>query len=209
MEDFTNNIKDYISDEIQILSSLNIDSINNIMNAILNTYRKLANIYIFGNGGSAATASHFQNDFNKGISERLKKKFNFICLNDNIPTILAIANDWGYKHIYSYQLKNKLKKDDLVIGISGSGNSPNILEAIKYAKSCGVKTIGMSGYNGGKLEKTVDISFNINANNMQITEDAHMILNHLMMSVFMNTCLKLKKNADENNDIMFSDQRKT
>ena len=82
-------------------------------------------------------------------------------------------------------MKNKLKKDDLVIGISGSGNSPNILEAIEYAKSEGIKTIGISGYDGGKLAKTSNISFHVNIKDMQITEDVHMILDHLMMSVFM------------------------
>jgi D-sedoheptulose 7-phosphate isomerase len=173
-----------ITKEIEVLNSLDISSIDNVMQTIYKAYENSANIYIFGNGGSAATASHLLNDFNKGASERLHKKFNFICLNDNMPIVLAIANDLGYEHIYSYQLKNKLKKDDLVIGISGSGNSPNILEAIKYAKSQKVTTVGICGYNGGILAKTVDISFCVDIDDMQITEDIHMILGHLMMSVF-------------------------
>ena len=184
MKDFTNDVKDYISKEIQVLKSLDINTINILMNAILDAYEKSANIYIFGNGGSASTASHFQNDFNKGISEHLEKKFNFVCLNDNIPTVLAIANDLGYENVFSFQLENKLKKDDLVIAISGSGNSANVLKAIEYAKSEGIKTIGITGYDGGKLAKMADISFNVKIDDMQITEDVHLILDHLMMSVF-------------------------
>jgi len=190
MKNFTSNIKEYIEKEIVILKNLDTDVINNIMNAILDAHDKSATIYIFGNGGSASTASHFVNDFNKGISEYIDKKFNFICLNDNVPTMMAIANDLGYEKIFSFQLSNKLKPDDLVIGISGSGNSPNVLNAIEYAKSCNIKTIGITGYDGGKLAKTVDISFNVNINDMQITEDVHMILDHLMMSVFMKMMIK-------------------
>jgi len=190
MKDFTNDIKNYIEREIEVLRSLDLCSVNEIMNAISDAHDKSANIYIFGNGGSAATASHFANDFNKGISEYIEKKFNFICLNDNVPTVMAVANDLGYEHIFSFQLKNKLKLDDLVIGISGSGNSPNIINAIEYAKTCNVKTVGVTGYDGGKLAKIVDISFRVNINDMQITEDIHMILDHLMMSVFMKTMIK-------------------
>jgi len=190
MRDFTCGINEYVKKEIKVLSNLDASSINDVMNAILEAYEKSANIYIFGNGGSASTASHFQNDFNKGISEYLEKKFNFVCLNDNIPTVMAIANDLGYENVFSFQLRNKLKTDDLVIGISGSGNSPNVLNAIEYAKSAGVRTVGITGYDGGKLAKTADISFIAYINNMQITEDIHMILDHMMMSVFMDTLAK-------------------
>jgi len=192
MKDFKNDINGYIEREIDVLRSLDLDSVNDVMNAILDAHDKNTNIYIFGNGGSASTASHFANDFNKGISEYIDNKFRFVCLNDNVPTVMAIANDLGYENIFSFQLQNKLEPGDLVIGISGSGNSPNILKAIEYAKSCNVKTVGVTGYDGGKLAKIVDISFHVNINDMQITEDVHMILDHLMMSVFMKTLIKGK-----------------
>jgi D-sedoheptulose 7-phosphate isomerase len=183
---YENEIKDYINKEIEVLKTLDISSINAVMTAIIEAYNADGNVYIFGNGGSATTASHFQNDFNKGLSENLIKKFNFVCLNDNIATVMAIANDLGYENIFEFQLKGKLKQNDLVIAISGSGNSENVIRAIEYAKQQGIKTIGITGYNGGKLVKIADISFNAPINDMQITEDVHMILDHLMMSVLMN-----------------------
>jgi len=182
---YKSEIENYISKEIEVLKALDISSINSVMTAIVDAYNTGSYIYIFGNGGSAATASHFYNDFNKGLSERLEKKFNFVCLNDNVPTVMAIANDSGYEHIFEHQLIGKLKQNDLVIGISGSGNSDNVLRAIEYSKTQGVKTIGITGYDGGRLAKMVDISFNVPVDDMQITEDAHMILDHLMMSVLM------------------------
>jgi len=179
------DITSYIEKEIAVLKSLHIDSINNVMIAINKAYESNGSIFIFGNGGSSATAAHFQNDFNKGISEQKEKKFNFICLNDNIPTITAIANDSGYEFIFEHQLKGKIKEHDLVIGISCSGNSQNVIKAVEYAKTQRVKTIGLTGYDGGKLARIVDISFNVPVDNMQITEDIHMMLDHLIMSIFM------------------------
>lgn len=181
------DIKSYIDREIEVLKSLDVLSINAVMAAIVDAYNANGNIYIFGNGGSAATASHFQNDFNKGISENLEKKFNFVCLNDNVPTVMAIANDSGYEYVFLHQLIGKLMQNDLVIAISGSGNSENVLRAVDYANLQGVKTIGLTGYDGGRLAKMVDISFNVAIDDMQITEDVHMILDHLMMSVLMKT----------------------
>ena len=183
---YNKEIRSYINKEIDVLKTLDVSSINNVLTAVVDAYNRDGNIYIFGNGGSAATASHFKNDFNKGISEYLDKKFNFVCLNDNIATVMAIANDLGYENIFEFQLKGKLKRNDLVIAISGSGNSENVIKAIEYAKQQGIKTVGITGYDGGKLAKMVDISFNAPVNDMQITEDVHMILDHLMMSVLMN-----------------------
>ena len=183
---YKSEIKAYINKEIEVLKSIDITAVNEVLETIVSAYHKDGNIYIFGNGGSASTASHFQNDFNKGISENLSKKFNFVCLSDNVPTVMAIANDSGYEYIFEYQLHGKLKKDDLVIAISGSGNSKNVLRAIEYSKQQGVKTIGITGYDGGRLAEIADISFNVPVDDMQITEDVHLILDHLMMSVLMN-----------------------
>ena len=182
---YKTDIEAYINKEIEVLKALDVSSIDAVMTAIIDAYNADANIYIFGNGGSAATASHFQNDFNKGLSENLDKKFNFVCLNDNVPTVMAIANDSGYEFVFEHQLIGKLRQNDLVIGISGSGNSENVLRAIEYANQQGIKTVGITGYDGGKLSNMVDVSFNVPIHDMQITEDIHMILDHLMMSVLM------------------------
>jgi len=183
---YKHEIEAYINKEIEVLKSLDINEIDSVINAIVSAYHSDGSIYIFGNGGSASTASHFQNDFNKGISEKLTKKFNFVCLNDNVPTIMAIANDSGYEYIFEYQLHGKLKANDLVIAISGSGNSANVLRAVEYANRQEIKTVGITGYDGGRLAKLVDISFNVPVDDMQITEDVHLILDHLMMSVLMS-----------------------
>jgi D-sedoheptulose 7-phosphate isomerase len=187
MADYRSEIKNYIELEIDTLRNLDVDSVNNAMNLILQTYESKKKIYIFGNGGSSATASHFQNDFNKGISEYTDIKFNFVCLNDNIPTVMAIANDIGFDEIFRFQLKNRLEDGDIIIAVSGSGNSPNVIKAVEYAKSNGNKIIGLTGYSGGKLKGLSDISLHAPIPSMQVTEDIHMIFDHLMMSIFYKT----------------------
>lgn len=185
--DYTQAIKDYINLEIEVLKKLEVDKIDAAMNLIMDAYDAKKKIYIFGNGGSSATASHFQNDFNKGISEYVEKKFNFTCLNDNMSTIMAIANDIGFEEVFRFQLINKLEEGDIVIAISGSGNSKNVINAVEYAKECGNKIIGLTGFNGGKLRELSDISLHADINSMQITEDIHMIFDHLIMSIFYKT----------------------
>ena len=181
--DYRDRIVEYIELERSVLLALDVEAINDAMNLIMETYEAQKKIYIFGNGGSSATASHYQNDFNKGISEYVEKKFNFVCLNDNMATIMAIANDIGFEEVFRFQLKNKLKEGDIVIAISGSGNSRNIINAVEYARSQGNKVIGMTGFDGGKLKQLSDVSMHVNINSMQVTEDIHMVFDHLMMSI--------------------------
>ena len=142
---------------------------------------------MIGNGGSGSTASHIANDFNKAIFQNTNKVFNFICLNDNMPLVLAIANDEGYEEIYRYQLTDRLTKDDVIIALSGSGNSKNIINAAMYAKSIGALVIGFTGYDGGELKQLADISIDTFIDNMQITEDIHLILEHMIISIFLDT----------------------
>ena len=139
--------------EREVLKKLDIDAINAAMNLIMEAYTAKKKIYIFGNGGSSATASHYQNDFNKGLSEYVDHKFNFTCLNDNVATLMAIANDIGFEEVFRFQLRNKLEPGDIVIAISGSGNSQNVILAVEYAKEQGNQVIGMTGYNGGTIER--------------------------------------------------------
>lgn len=141
-------------------------------------------IFIMGNGGSASTASHFACDIAKGVSYGKEKKFNVISLCDNLSIISAYANDISYDDIFVEQLKNQFRKGDLVIGISGSGNSKNVLKAIDFANENGGVTVGWTGYDGGKLKQMAMFSVNANVDDMQISEDIHMILTHLTMQVF-------------------------
>lgn len=185
--DYIQEIQNYISLEIEVLKRLDYKKISDALNVLTDALKNERVIYIFGNGGSAATASHYQNDFNKGISEYTEKKFRFYCLSDNVATITAIANDISYDEIYRQQLKGRLSKNDIVIAISGSGNSKNVINAVDYAKSVGTYVIGLTGYNGGILGKLADLHLHADINSMQITEDIHMILDHLMMSILYKT----------------------
>ena len=161
MVDFKNAIKEYYEREIECIKRFNLDEINEAMNVILDTYNNGGTIYVCGNGGSASTASHMQNDFNKGISEYVDKKFNFYCLSDNVSTMMAVANDIGYEEVFRFPLLNKITDKDLFVGISGSGNSKNVLNAAEYAKECGAKVVGITGYSGGKLKEMADYKKNI------------------------------------------------
>lgn len=181
---YTNDIRDYLALEIEILKKLDVEQINAALNLLDETRQKKGRIYICGNGGSAATASHFQNDFNKGVSEYIDVPFRFHCLNDNVATLMAIANDIGYEEVFRFQLRNNLEENDVLVAISGSGNSHNVIRAVEYAKEHGCKIIGLTGFSGGKLKKLSDISLHAPVNSMQVTEDIHMIFDHLMMSIF-------------------------
>ena len=182
--DYNELIETYLEQEIDILKRIDVSAVNEVLNLLEAGMKREATIYVFGNGGSAATASHFQNDFNKGVSEHIDKKFRFLCLNDNIATIMAVANDIGYEEVFRFQLQGKIKKGDILMAISGSGNSPNVINAVEYGRKQGCKVVGLTGYSGGRLKELSDISLHVPINSMQITEDVHMIFNHLMMSVF-------------------------
>lgn len=182
--DFRNDIRSYIACEIETLKKLDIDALNEALNLILKTHENHKRVFVFGNGGSSATASHFYNDFVKGLSEDIENKFRFHCLNDNIPTVMAIANDIGFEEVFRYQLRGVIEPGDIVLAISGSGNSMNIINAVEFAKEQGNKVIGLTGYSGGKLKEICDVSLHAPVNSMQVTEDIHMIFDHLMMSIF-------------------------
>ena len=176
-------ISDYINLEMRTLGQLDQQAIAAVLSAILRAYEAEGTIYVCGNGGSASTASHMANDFNKGISEYVQKKFRFYSLTDNVATMLSISNDISYDEMFRFQLQGRLRKEDLVIGISGSGNSMNVVNALTYAKEQGVQTVAVCGYSGGKIKELADVVFHVNINNMQIVEDVHLILNHLLMNV--------------------------
>lgn len=180
---YKEQLQQYLRKEIEVMESLDLEAINAVMNILEDARCKRKKIFICGNGGSAASASHYCCDFNKGVSENQDIKYNFECLNDNIPTMMAVANDIGYEEIFRYALKVKMMPNDVFIGISGSGNSQNVVKAMEYAKNIGGTTIAIVGYDGGMLKRIADYSIHVNVNNMQIAEDVHMIIDHLMMYV--------------------------
>ena len=169
--DYRNEITAYFEREKATLDAISKDDLNSLMNLLMDAKDAGKTIFIMGNGGSAATASHYVCDFNKGISFGKENMFKFICLNDNIPTMMAYANDLSYADVFVGPLKNFMQEGDIVIGISGSGNSENVVRAIQYANKNGGVTVGLTGYSGG---------------DMQITEDLHMVLDHCMMKILCN-----------------------
>ncbi len=181
------NIYDFAEDYLEELNFLirNFDKKNfeTIVSRILDAYSLERHIFVMGNGGSASTASHFACDINKGCCLELEKKFKMICLNDSIPTLLALANDLSYDDVFVEQMKNFFVPGDLVIGISGSGNSPNVLKAIEYAKKHNGITIGITGFSGGRLADVADIVWIAAVNDMQKIEDMHMIVVHMIMQI--------------------------
>lgn len=183
MEDYREKIKAYLSMEKKVLDSLPLENINKVINVLEDVRNSRKRIFICGNGGSASTASHLECDFNKWISYNQKIKYDIECLSDNVPMMMSIANDIGYDDIFVVPLKNKLKEGDVVIGISGSGNSENVLRAFQYANESGVDTIAFTGYSGGKLKDIAKYNIHVPINNMQIVEDVHLVLNHMMMFI--------------------------
>lgn len=171
----------YLDGLKSVLADLDLECYEKIVLMIMDAYNNGAHIFIMGNGGSGATASHFACDINKGCCMDLERKFKVMCLNDNLPTLLALANDVSYDVVFEEQLKNFFVPGDLVIGISGSGNSENVLRAIRYARNGGGRTIGLSGFSGGRLSKEAETAFVAPVHDMQKVEDVHMIFVHMIM----------------------------
>ena len=177
--------KQYIELVKSTLDALDAKALESLVDAFHSTYEKGVNIYTMGNGGSGASASHAAGDFLKGASYGLDKRFRMICLNDNLPSMMAIANDIGWESIFVEPLKNFLSSNDLVIGISGSGNSKNVVNAIEYANEQGATTVAMSGFKGGKISQIATIDVHAPVMDMEVTEDVHMVIFNIVKKQMM------------------------
>lgn len=178
--------KDYLNHLNEIFNRIDLRSIEATIQYFEEARNNDRRIFFIGNGGSAATASHFANDFSQGIP-RKGKPFRAISLTDNVAVITAVGNDRGYDQIFVEQLKPLLQSGDLVVAISASGNSPNVLKAIDYANTHGGHTIGMVGFNGGKLKDICEVSIHVPTEKGEYgpVEDVHMVMDHLIASYFM------------------------
>ncbi|MBT9151608.1 MAG: Phosphoheptose isomerase [candidate division WS2 bacterium] len=178
--------KEYLAEIRKILDSMEEDLVNKMdkLASILRKARDNKNtIFIMGNGGSASTASHFVGDLSKGTIAEGFPRFKAVALTDNIPNMLAWANDVGYEQIFVEQLKNLMEPGDVVIGISVSGNSMNVIKAIEYANKNGGITIGLSGCDGGKLLECAQENIHVPSSYMQRVEDIHLLIEHLLTSL--------------------------
>jgi D-sedoheptulose 7-phosphate isomerase len=160
------------------LDRLNTKPVEKVVDILLKCRDEGGTMYIFGNGGSAANASHIAGDFLKGISYGMEKRFKTHCLNDNIAGTTAITNDLSFDDVFIEQLKTYLSPGDVVIGISGSGNSENVVKAVSWARENGATTVALVGYKGGRLTRTAEIVIHVPVDDMEITEDVHTIIFH-------------------------------
>ena len=176
--------RQYFGELQRVLLELPHSIIDRIANELLKANESGRIVYLFGNGGSASLASHFACDLGKGTAHcNGGKRFRVLALTDNIPTMTAWANDSGYEDIFSEQLRNFIQPQDIAFAISGSGNSKNVLRALQVAREAGARTIGISGFQGGKMRSLCDICLVVPSDNMQIIEDLHLAMAHTIFRI--------------------------
>jgi len=183
-------ISDYLKGLRFCLEEIVEKDIREIVDIIMNAYTGGKKVIFMGNGGSATTASHFARDMSIGTAAAGKPRIKTISLVDNMAMITSLANDVGYESVFKEQLVGQLEEGDVVIGISASGNSPNVLEAIKFARSKGAVTVGFIGFGGGKLKGLVDKSIVLSSRDYGQVEDTHLVLDHIF------TCLVRERIAN-------------
>jgi D-sedoheptulose 7-phosphate isomerase len=179
----TMDAKSYLNFVQREMEKLDLSQINAMADAIYERYQKGRFVFIIGNGGSGANASHFCEDLGKSTVKdfETQKRLKVLSLTDNTPYILAWANDTSYDRVFVEQLKNFGEKGDLLIAISGSGNSPNVLKAVEWAKEHGIETIGVTGFGGGKLRQLADKQLHAPTDDMGVVESIHQIAFHYVL----------------------------
>ncbi len=188
IEKFSKSYFDYLK---VIFDKINLTEIKLFIEVILDARNRGATIFFIGNGGSAATASHFANDLAFGVNE-YEKPFKVISISDNTPILTALANDYGYDEVFSRQLQIYGKKKDVLVGISASGNSQNLINAFEYASTAGIETVALTAFDGGKLRKISNYNVHIPTGKKEYgsAEDLHMILDHLIGNYLMRLVAK-------------------
>ena len=174
-------VKNYFQEHNNILNKIDIKQLEKIIGLINQGYLKGKKIFTCGNGGSASTASHMITDWNKMTTMATGKKLYGFSLTDNIGLITAYANDTNYENVFKGQLESIMDEGDFLISVSGSGKSQNVINAVNYANKIGGFTIGIAGFDGGELSKICHESIIVPSYDMQICEDIHLMVCHLIM----------------------------
>ncbi len=177
--------EDYRTQLLEAISKIDIEKVNQAIDWFKDARSHDHHIFVCGNGGSASTASHLACDIVKGASYNRETRFRIMALTDNLATLTAYSNDVGYDCVFAEQLKNFAQPGDLVMAISGSGNSPNVVRALEYANSIGCKTLALTGRDGGKLGKLAQLNIQVSVPHMGRIEDSHMIVCHMIGYYFM------------------------
>lgn len=181
------SLKEYFDQEVELAGKLDLDRLQEIITALERARNENRRVFVFGNGGSASTASHFACDLGKGTIQPNLPRFKIFCLNDNVPTMTAYANDTGYENIFAEPLITHSERGDLAVAFSASGNSPNIVRAIEAARQRGLISIGFTGFSGGKIRNLLDINLHIPSESFGHVEDLHLAATHAICEI-----LKLK-----------------
>ena len=184
---YTQFMHEYMREVKYCLDNLDKKKISQATEYIMQAYNNKRTVFVMGNGGSASTASHIACDFGKGTLQRhydeTEPRIKVISLTDNVALMTAFANDVSFEDIFFQQLRSLVEPNDVIIAISGSGNSKNVIKAVRYAKKCGAKVIGLLGFKtGGKLAQMVDCAINVKSDFYGPCEDIHLIINHMMTS---------------------------
>jgi len=185
-EDIERYSKSYFGYLKQIFDQIDLSEIKKFVEVILDARESAATIFFIGNGGSAATASHFANDLAFGTND-YDKPFKVMSITDNVPVLTALSNDYGYDEVFVRQLRVYGKKGDVLVGISASGNSPNLLSAFEYALTTGIKTVALTAFDGGKMKEVAELGVHVPTGMKEYgpAEDVHMILDHLVGTYLM------------------------
>ena len=178
---------DYRGELTAALATIDVSRVEQLRELFVDARANGRTIFTCGNGGSASTASHFATDLLKGASYERDQRFKVVALTDATSTISAYSNDVGYDIVYEEQLRNFLQPGDLVVAISGSGNSMNVIRALRYASSVGAHAIAMTGRDGGELGKTATLHINVAEQHMGRIEDAHLAICHMLAFSFIDT----------------------
>lgn len=175
----------YLEDLQQAIAAIDLAEVKKVRQVLAEARDKGKQIFLCGNGGSASTASHLVNDLGKGASVAGGEPFKVMALTDNISWITALANDMSYEDIFIEQLRNFAGAGDVLIAISGSGNSPNVIKAVELAKQRDMTVVGWTGFDGGRLALLADLPIVVNSHHMGRVEDVHVVLMHLVCYYFM------------------------
>lgn len=178
-------INDYLARQKAALDSIPAEAVARLVELLRVALREDRQIFVFGNGGSAANASHFATDLGKGASDKLGRRFRVFSLNDNASWMMALANDYSYEEVFAGQLQNYGRPDDIVLGLSVSGNSPNCVKAFTWAKAHGLRTVALVGGRRGRMAELADQAIVIADTHYGRVEDAQMAVCHLLCYAFM------------------------
>ncbi len=173
-------IDSYLTELETVVRKISREEVRAVVDVLFEAWHSCRTVFLIGNGGSAATASHMMNDLNKYTVVGNLPRFRSIALTDNVPLMTAVGNDMSYADVFIEPLKNLLQAQDILIAISASGNSPNVIKAVEYARNYGAKVIGLCGSPGGMLARLADVAVTIPSNRIGQQEDGHMILDHVI-----------------------------